>query len=160
MIIKQEILQKAKVCVLKLVENNSKIVIAESCTAGLMSFLLSCIPGASKVLDCSFVVYSNETKARLLNIDKGLIDKHGAVSPEVSILMSVGALKNSKANISISITGFAGPDGEQVGLVYIGYASNIDSDYKKCYFSDNMSRNEIQMLSVNAAMDFLLYKIR
>ena len=158
--IKQEILEKAKTCVLKLVENNSKIVIAESCTAGLMSFLLSCIPGASKVLDCSFVVYSNEAKANILNIDKELIDKFGAVSSEVSILMSVGALKNSKANVSISITGFAGPDGEQVGLVYVGYASNVDSDYKKCCFSNNMSRNEIQMLSVNAAMDFLLYKIK
>ncbi|OUC04188.1 damage-inducible protein CinA [Ehrlichia sp. Wisconsin_h] len=160
MMIEQGMLEKARTCVSKLIESNSKLVIAESCTAGLMSFLFSCIPGASKVLDYSFVVYSNESKTKFLNIDKDLIDEYGAVSSEVSVLMAVGVLENSKANISISITGFAGPavDDEQVGLVYIGYASNIESDYKKCYFND-MSRYEVQVSSADAAMDFLLYKI-
>ncbi|ABD45156.1 competence/damage-inducible protein CinA C-terminal domain [Ehrlichia chaffeensis str. Arkansas] len=161
MIIEQEILKKAETCVSKLIENNSKIVIAESCTAGLMSFLFSCIPGASKVLDSSFVVYSDESKAKFLNIDKDLISKYGAVSSEVSVLMAVGVLENSKANVSVSITGFAGPrvGDEQVGLVYIGYASNIERDCKKYYFSD-MNRCKVQMSSASAAMDFLLHKMK
>ena len=161
MIIKQEILEKAKACVTDLMEKNFRIVIAESCTGGLMSFLFSCIPGASKVLDYSFIVYSNESKVKLLGVDKDIIGKYGAVSSEVSTLMAVGALKNSRANVSISITGFAGPgvNTEQVGLVYIGCAfSEIESEYKKCCFG-NMSRYEVQIASVNAAMDFLLYKM-
>ena len=161
MIVKQEILEKAKTCIANLIEKNFRIVIAESCTGGLMSFLFSSIPGASRVLDYSFIVYSSESKVKLLGVDENVINRYGAVSSEVSTLMAVGALKNSKANVSISITGFAGPglNAEQVGLVYIGCAfSNAESEYKKCYFR-NMSRYEIQISSVNAAMDFLLYKV-
>ena len=161
MIITQKILQKSKTCVDSLIERNFRIVFAESCTCGLMSFLFSCIPGASRVLDHSFVVYSNESKVKLLGIDKDVINKYGAVSPEVCNLMAIGALKSSKANVSISVTGFAGPSvgTEQVGLVYIGCAfSDVESEYKKCCFG-NMNRYEIQISSVDVAMDFLLYRI-
>ena len=163
MIIKNEILEKAKICVTSLVENNLKIIITESCTAGLMSFVFSCIPGASKVLSCSFVVYSNDAKSKILGINIEMINKYGAVSPEVSILMATYALKTSEADISISITGFAGPSSnvnEKDGLVYIGYAvSELESECKKCYFQ-NMNRYEVQMSSVDFALDFLLGKIR
>ncbi|CAH58623.1 CinA family protein [Ehrlichia ruminantium] len=163
MMIKNEVLEKAKICVTGLIDNNLKVIITESCTAGLMSFVISCIPGASKVLSCSFVVYSNYAKSKILGINMDMIDKYGAVSPEVSLLMATCALKASEADISISITGFAGPSNnicEKVGLVYIGYAiSELESEYKKCYFQ-NMNRYEIQMSSVDFALDFLLYKIR
>ncbi|QGR02951.1 CinA family protein [Ehrlichia ruminantium] len=163
MIIKNEILEKAKVCVTTLIENNLKIIITESCTAGLMSFILSCIPGASKVLNCSFVVYSNDAKSKILGINRDLINKYGAVSPEISILMATYALRTVVADISISITGFAGPSShvdEKVGLVYIGYAvSDLEGECRRCFFQD-MSRYEVQISSVDSALDFLLCKIK
>ncbi|MGN7618853.1 MAG: CinA family protein [Ehrlichia sp.] len=113
------------------------------------------------MLDYGFVVYSNESKVNLLGVSEDAINKYGAVSSEVSILMAVGALRTSRANVSVSITGFAGPaiNAEQAGLVYIGCAfSEVESEYKKCCFS-SMSRHEIQVSSAIAAMDFLLYRI-
>jgi len=105
-------------------EKRLKIAIAESCTGGLAGKLLTDIPGSSEYFQGSFVVYSNILKKRILGVPKTVLKKHGAVSEECALYMAKGAKKKGKADISISITGIAGPSGgskeKPVGLVYIG----------------------------------------
>ena len=108
--------------------SKNKIIIssAESCTGGLISSALTSVPGSSKVFDRGFITYSNQAKSELLKIDIDLINKHGAVSKEIAILMAEGSIKNSNANIAISVTGIAGPGGgtkdKPVGLVHMALA--------------------------------------
>jgi len=101
-----------------------KIAIAESCTGGLAGKLLTDIPGSSEFFSGSFVVYSNLLKKRVLKIPRSVLRKHGAVSEQTALYMAKGARKTGKADVSLSITGIAGPAGgspeKPVGLVYIG----------------------------------------
>lgn len=105
-----------------------KVVCAESCTGGLISATLTEVAGASSVMDCSFVTYSNGSKTRLLGVDAELIEVRGAVSAPVANAMAQGALERSDANIAIAVTGIAGPAGgseeKPVGLVYIACATD------------------------------------
>jgi nicotinamide-nucleotide amidase len=116
----------SEVAVKQLIKNNFKISLAESCTGGLISKMITDIPGASKVLDRCIVTYSNEAKVQELGIDSELISKYGAVSKQVSEAMANGIMKKTESDIAVSITGIAGPDGgtedKPVGLVYIGIA--------------------------------------
>ena len=109
-----------------------KLVTAESCTGGMISSLLTDIPGSSDVFDRGFVTYSNQSKVEMLGVDSSLIAKHGAVSHEVAEAMARGALKHSKADLAIAVTGIAGPTGgtkkKPVGLVYIAAASRHYKD--------------------------------
>jgi nicotinamide-nucleotide amidase len=102
------------------------LVTAESCTGGLLAATITLRPGTSKMFERGFITYSNESKTEMLGVPKDLIDKYGAVSEEVAQSMAQGALEKSRADLSISITGIAGPDGgsehKPVGLVYFGYA--------------------------------------
>jgi nicotinamide-nucleotide amidase len=102
------------------------IVTAESCTGGLVSALLTEIPGSSRVVERGFVTYSNEAKAAMLGVDPHLIVAHGAVSAEVARAMAMGALEHSRAGVSVAITGVAGPGGgtetKPVGLVHLACA--------------------------------------
>lgn len=104
-----------------------KIATAESCTGGLISAALTDIPGSSAVFERGFITYSNEAKCQMLGVDQDLIDRYGAVSPAVAQAMAVGALTFSQADLSISVTGVAGPDGgspeKPIGLVWFGMAS-------------------------------------
>ena len=97
---------------------------AESCTGGLLASSITSISGSSKVFNMGLVTYSNNAKVKLLQVPKKTITKYGAVSYETCISMVKGLSKISKSNISISITGIAGPNGgtkeKPVGLVYIG----------------------------------------
>ena len=108
--------------VTRLSDRSMKLAIAESCTGGLLSALITEIPGSSRVLERGFVTYSNEAKADMLSVPMELIENHGAVSDEVARAMALGALKNSDAQITVSITGIAGPGGgtdtKPVGLVH------------------------------------------
>lgn len=105
---------------------NMMLATAESCTGGLIAAAITHKPGASKIFDRGFITYSNESKIELLKVNKLTLEQHGAVSPEVAQLMAQGALKKSKADLTVSVTGVAGPDGgteeKPVGLVYFGYA--------------------------------------
>ena len=87
------------------------IASAESCTGGMLSSAITDIPGSSAIFECGFVTYSNISKMKLLNVNQITLESFGAVSEEVAAEMAIGALKNSKANIAISITGIAGPGG-------------------------------------------------
>ena len=103
-----------------------RIVTAESCTGGLIAALLTEIPGSSDVLDRGMVVYSNGAKAAQLGVPPALIDAHGAVSEAVARAMAEGALRHADAQLSIAVTGVAGPGGgtatKPVGLVHLASA--------------------------------------
>ena len=107
-----------------LTKKRLKISFAESCTGGLLSSSITSISGSSKVFTLGFVTYSNLAKINILKVPKKILIKHGAVSYETCLYMVKNLYKISKTNISVSITGIAGPKGgtknKPVGLVYIG----------------------------------------
>ena len=102
------------------------ISIAESCTGGMIGSKLTSIPGASKVIDCGLITYSNLSKVLYLNIPKSIILKHGAVSQQVAELMIIGLRNSIKSDLYISTTGIAGPGGgskeKPVGTVYHSFS--------------------------------------
>ena len=114
----------SKKVVQKLIKKKLKVSFAESCTGGLLSSSITSISGSSKVFNLGLVTYSNKAKMNILKVPKKIISKYGAVSKECCLSMVKNLSKISKANISISITGIAGPKGgsrlKPVGLVYIG----------------------------------------
>ena len=111
-----------------LAKKKLKISFAESCTGGMLASEITSISGASKVFGMGLVTYSNQAKINILNVKKNIIKKYGAVSTECCEAMVKNLAKISKAQINISITGIAGPNGgtklKPVGLVYIGVKKN------------------------------------
>ena len=110
-------------------QKNRVIASAESCTGGLLSSAITGVPGSSLIFECGFVTYSNFSKMKLLNVNQLTLESFGAVSEEVAAEMAIGALKNSKANIAISITGIAGPGGSDTkpeGMVCFSVAFEKD----------------------------------
>jgi nicotinamide-nucleotide amidase len=103
------------------------IATAESCTGGLIAAALTAITGSSSVVDRGFVTYTNEAKSEMLGVPASLIEAHGAVSEPVARAMAEGALRHSRADIAVSVTGIAGPGGatptKPVGLVHLAVAS-------------------------------------
>jgi len=136
-----------------------KISFAESCTGGLLSSAITSISGSSKVFTLGLVTYSNKSKINMLKVPKKIIMKHGAVSYETCLLMVKNLNKISKTNISVSITGIAGPKGgtklKPVGLVYIGIKKGKKSLVKK-YIFKNKKRNLIQRATINKALNLIL----
>tara|TARA_B110000090_G_C13190149_1_gene372741 strand:- start:37 stop:507 length:471 start_codon:yes stop_codon:yes gene_type:complete len=108
----------------KLIQKKYKISFAESCTGGMLSSTITSVNGSSKVFNLGLVTYSNKAKIDILKVPKKIFQKYGAVSNECCLSMVKNLSKISKANISVSITGVAGPNGgtklKPVGLVYIG----------------------------------------
>ena len=109
---------------LNCINKNLTITTAESCTGGMISSAIVHINGSSKIFKSSIIVYSNEMKSRMLNIPYNLISKNGAVSKIVAFNMTKNSLKILKTDLSIAVTGIAGPTGgtidKPVGLVWIG----------------------------------------
>ena len=106
-------------------KHGSKIVSAESCTAGLLAACLTEMPGSSAFFEQGYITYSNRSKISVLGVDKKTLEKHGAVSEEVAKQMAEGALNRSMGTIAISITGIAGPGGSDYkpeGLVFFAIA--------------------------------------
>lgn len=142
---------------------NLKIATAESCTGGMISAALTEIAGSSDVFDRAFVTYSNEAKAELLAVPMDLIEQKGAVSQEVAIAMAEGAIENSNADLSVSVTGIAGPGGgtddKPVGLVHIASSYNgaTTLDYKYLFEG---SRSEIRKQAVDKAIDLLILRLQ
>jgi len=135
-----------------------KIVTAESCTGGLVAALLTEIPGSSDVVERGFVTYSNEAKQDLLGVPADLIARHGAVSAEVARAMALGALANARADVSVAVTGIAGPGGgspqKPVGLVHFAAARGDRVIALECRFGD-VGRGAIRLKSVEAALELL-----
>ena len=137
-----------------------RIATAESCTGGLLAAVLTEQAGSSTVFERGFVTYSNESKSELLGVPLQLIEEVGAVSQDVARAMAYGALHNSKADFSVSITGIAGPTGgtveKPIGLVYFGMADkNGTLSHEEERFPSTLSRQEIRSLSVSKALDIL-----
>ena len=132
---------------------------AESCTGGLLASSITSISGSSKVFNIGLVTYSNNAKVKLLQVPKKTITKYGAVSHETCLSMVKNLSKISKANISISITGVAGPNGgtkaKPVGLVYIGLKKGSKIIVKKNYFKSN-KRISIQKATAKQALKMIL----
>ena len=140
------------------------IATAESCTGGLVSAALTDIAGSSAIFDRGFVTYSNEAKAELLGVSPSLIDMHGAVSKDVACAMAEGALKNSRATLSVAITGIAGPGGgtaeKPVGLVHFATSvKNADTVHFENRF-ENLSREDVRCAAVNAALEALIERVK
>jgi nicotinamide-nucleotide amidase len=114
-------------------------VTAESCTGGGVAQAITEIAGSSSWFDCGFVTYSNASKNELLDISEALIAQHGAVSEEIAAAMAEGALGNSNADVAISTTGIAGPDGgvpgKPVGTVCFGWVVNQVTHTERLVFS-------------------------
>ena len=136
-----------------------KISFAESCTGGLLSSSITSIAGSSKVFTLGLVTYSNQAKIKVLKVPKKIITKYGAVSYETCLTMVKNINKIAKTNISLSITGVAGPKGgtklKPVGLVYIGIKKSNKILIKK-YLFKHKKRNFIQRATVNKALNLIL----
>ena len=146
--------------VVKLLKKKSlKISFAESCTGGLLSSSITSISGSSKVFTIGLVTYTNQSKMSILKVPKNILTKHGAVSYETCLSMVKNLSKISKTNISVSITGIAGPKGgtkkKPVGLVFIGIKKGNKTLVKKHLFQ-HKKRVSIQKSSVNKALNLIL----
>ena len=143
----------------KLVKKKLKISFAESCTGGLLASSITSISGASKIFNLGLITYSNQAKIKFLKVNKNIIKKYGAVSHECCLAMVNNLSKISKANINVSITGIAGPNGgtkqKPVGLVYIGVKKGAKTQIHKCLFKSK-SRSTIQKSTVKKTLDLVL----
>ena len=142
-----------------LIRKKLKISFAESCTGGMLSSMITSVNGSSKVFDLGLITYSNKTKINLLNVSKKIIKKNGAVSKECCLSMVKNLSKISRANISVSITGIAGPKGgtklKPIGLVYIGIKKGNKIIIQKNLFN-NKNRISIQRAATNKVLKTLL----
>ena len=142
-----------------LTKKKLKISLAESCTGGLLASSITSISGASKVFNLGLVTYSNQAKVKILKVNKNIIRKYGAVSHECCSAMVKNLSKISKANINVSITGIAGPNGgtkqKPVGLVYIGVKRGNKTQINK-YLFKSKKRSTIQKATVKKALDLIL----
>jgi nicotinamide-nucleotide amidase len=126
-------------------KNESTLSIAESCTGGYLSKIITDTPGSSKYFKGGVVAYNNDIKIDVLNIDKNIINKYGVVSKEVASLMSENIRKKYDSTHGISTTGIAGPDGgnknKPVGRVYVSISTNKETKCKEFTFSNNRELN-------------------
>ena len=146
-----------------LTKKKFKIAFAESCTGGLLSSSITSISGSSKIFTLGLVTYSNQSKISILKVPKSIIRKNGAVSYEACLSMVKNLSRISKTNISVSITGIAGPKGgtkkKQVGLVFIGIKKGNKTLVKK-YLFKNKKRISIQRTAVIKALNLILSFIK
>ena len=132
---------------------------AESCTGGLVAGAITAIPGSSDAFFGGFVTYADDAKTGMIGVDAALIKQHGAVSEAVAHAMADGVLRATGADLSVSITGIAGPGGgsphKPVGLVYIGTASVFDAPRVERHFFGDIGRDEVRLASLRAALRLL-----
>jgi len=141
-----------------LTKKKLKIAFAESCTGGMLASELTSINGASKVFGLGLITYSNQAKNNVLKVDKNTIRKYGAVSSQCCKAMVKNLAKISKAQINVSITGIAGPNGgtktKPVGLVYIGIKKNNKLIINKNIFNQK-KRLAIQKATVKKTLEII-----
>jgi|TARA_B100000902_G_scaffold20829_1_gene25061 nicotinamide-nucleotide amidase len=148
-------LQKLSVLALKL---NSKIVSAESCTAGLLSASLTEIPGSSAFFEQGYITYSNNSKTSVLGVENKTLKKYGAVSEQVAKQMAKGALKRSNSTIAISITGIAGPGGSDYkpeGLVCFAVTKKNGKTRTETMEYGPLGRSKVRSSAVKTAINLL-----
>ena len=149
----------AKKIVKTLIKKKLKISFAESCTGGLLSRTITSVSGSSKVFTLGLIAYSNHSKNKVLKVSKNIIRKYGSVSEQVCLAMVKNISKIDKADMSVSITGIAGPNGgtkkKPVGLVYIGVMKTNKIKINK-YLFKNRGRSYIQKAALNKSLGLIL----
>lgn len=136
-----------------------RISFAESCTGGMLSSALTSIKGSSEVFNLGLVTYSNQSKIKVLKVPKNIIKKYGSVSDQVCLAMVKNVSKIGRTNMSVSITGIAGPNGgskkKPVGLVYVGIKKGKRTEIKR-YLFKNKGRAYIQKTTVSKTLRSIL----
>lgn len=136
-----------------------RVATAESCTGGLVAGAITDIEGSSAVLDRGFITYSNKAKTDLVGVPDELLAQYGAVSEPVARAMAEGALRLSQAQVSVAITGIAGPGGgsaeKPVGLVHFAVAGPKGVSHREERFGHTLSRQAIRRLAVETALRLL-----
>ena len=138
-------------------DKNLSIATAESCTGGLLASLLTDVEGASHAFERGYVVYSKEAKCELLGIAPEVVDRCNAVTREVAEAMASGALAGSHADVTLGITGFAGPAGEEdeAGLVHLACATRAGCRlHRECHFGD-VGRGEVRSGALRVALEMI-----
>ena len=156
MVFDMHMLQKLSVLALKL---NSKIVSAESCTAGLLSASLTEMPGSSAFFEQGFITYSNHSKTSVLGVENKTLKKYGAVSEQAAKQMAEGALKRSNSTIAISITGIAGPGGSDYkpeGLVCFAVTKKNGKTRTETMEYGPLGRSKVRSSAVKTAINLLI----
>ena len=151
------LLEKASALAAQCIAKQLIIATAESCTGGLLSALLTELPGSSAWFTHGFITYANEAKIVMLSIDSTLLEQHGAVSEPVARAMASGAKAAAKSTIAISITGIAGPSGgsaeKPVGLVHMALANRDGSViHQSHHFTGDRSAVRLQAVAAALAM--------
>ena len=158
MMFSADILARAETLLAAARAKKLKIATAESCTGGLIAGLLTEIPGSSDVVERGFVTYSNKAKDELLGVSPQVLETHGAVSEQTARAMAAGALKHSRADIAVAVTGVAGPGGgsadKPVGLVHLATARGGDVVHRECRFGD-IGRSQVRLKTVAVALEML-----
>lgn len=156
----EDIEETARSIVADFAEKKLLIATAESCTAGLIAGVITEIPGSSTVFDRGFVTYSNEAKREMIGVANATLKAHGAVSRPTALEMAQGAIGNSGANISIAVTGIAGPGGgteeKPVGLVHLAAArTGHETLHREMRYGD-IGRNAVRLATVRTALEMLI----
>ncbi len=158
----QETLEEARALLALLESRGLRLATAESCTGGLIAAALTAIAGSSAVVTHGFVTYSNEAKQDLLGVPAELLGAHGAVSAEVAGAMAEGALGRARADVTVAITGIAGPGGgtaaKPVGLVFIASACRgAETRVERHLFSGD--RTAVRLASAARALEMLTERV-
>lgn len=140
-----------------LLANKLTVACSESCTGGMLAARLINVPGVSEAFKTGYITYSNKAKRRVLGVKKGTLEKHGAVSAQTAVEMARGTALFSKADVAVSVTGIAGPDGgtedKPVGLVYV--ACNVKGTVTVNEFHFSGNRQKVRESSVSAALSLM-----
>ena len=147
----------------KLIKKKQRISFAESCTGGMLASTITAFSGSSKVFNLGLVTYSNQSKIEILKVNKNIIKKYGAVSPQCCKAMVVNLSKLSRASINVSVTGIVGPKGgskkKPVGLVYIGIKKGNKTVILKNFFRQK-NRKSIQKAVVKKVFKIIFDLLR
>ncbi|TWH33574.1 MULTISPECIES: CinA family protein [unclassified Aminobacter] len=136
------------------------VATAESCTGGMIVSLMTDLPGSSSMVDRGFVTYSNEAKMDMLGVSSATLEKYGAVSEQTALEMAAGALERSRAGLTLSVTGIAGPDGgsaeKPVGLVWFGVALKGQAPRAEHRIFKNRGRDYVRHQAAYHAIELAL----
>ena len=152
-----ELDQRAEKLMRRLCDRDLRVATAESCTGGMMAALLTDIEGAGHGFDRGFVTYTKEAKTDLLGIERDLLDRNDAVSEPVARAMAEGALSRSNADVSLAVTGFAGPagDGCEEGLVHFALAARTGRPQHRVEHFGAIGRGPVRIKSLEVLLDML-----
>ncbi|KQV42495.1 MULTISPECIES: CinA family protein [unclassified Rhizobium] len=156
----QDIEEKAYSLIHDFTARGLMVATAESCTGGMIAGALTEIPGSSSVIDRGFVTYSNEAKMQMIGVSSETLAAHGAVSRETAIEMAKGALDGSSADVSIAVTGVAGPGGgsveKPVGLVHLAAARRDGQMFHRKMRYGDIGRQGVRLATLRTALEMLV----